>query len=276
MRRLTAALAALALLILPACAQQASAQERIAQAPAATLEAGTARMSMDMSVTGGQQDFSMTGEGAIDFDSEQATMTLDLGELGAQTGMDSLEMVTEGTTIYMKLPNAAQMGLPTDWVKMDIEDMEGMQGFSDLQQMSNDPAKSMEMLRGVSEDVTEVGSEEVRGISTTHYTATIDLEKAAEEVPSEFAETMRQQIKTLGSKTLPIDAWIDDEGRMVRQRFTMDLSKIDKAAGGDGGGGAQGEMTMTMEMFDFGAEVDVAPPPDSDVTDFKDLQGAGG
>jgi hypothetical protein len=35
--------------------------------------------------------------------------------------------------------------------------------------------------------------------------------------------------------------------------------------------GQQGDMTMTMELYDFGVEVDVEPPPESEVTDIQEL-----
>lgn len=274
MKRHVAALAVLLLGLLPGCAQQASAQERIAQAPAATQEEQSARMTMEMVMTGGQQDVTVTADGAVDFAGQRSTMTMSMGQEAADAGFGNIRLIIEGTTIYMEMPNAEELGLPTAWVKMDAEDMTGMQGMGELQQMSNDPTKSMALLHGVSDDVTEVGTEDVRGAPTTHYRATIDLENARDEVPEDARAFLQQQIDVLGASTMPIEVWIDDAGRVRRQRVDLDMAKMAQATPG-----APTNLTMTFEVFDFGAPVDAEPPPADEVTDFAELQkgaGAGG
>lgn len=274
MRRLSAILTMLMLVLAPACAE-ASAQERIALAATKTSDAESARMSMKMDMTGGSQDLSITADGVLSFTSQQMSMTMDLGQMGAQIGMDSMDMIVDGQTIYMKFPNAEQLQLPTPWVKMDLEALTGVPGMENLSQMNNnDPSKTMEMLRGVSDDVEEVGAEDVRGTPTTHYKATVDLNQALEDVPEESRDAIEQAFDALGTKTMPVEVWLDEDGLLRRQRLTMDLSKAAGAAGG--GSGAPTEMTVDFELYDFGAEVDVKPPPPGQVTDFAKLQGAGG
>lgn len=273
MRRLTTVLTLLTLVLAPACAK-ASPQQRIAQAVSKTQDAGSARIAMTMEMTGGAQGLSVTAEGALEFATQNSTFTMDFGEMAAQAGMGKIEMVTQGQTIYMKFPDHEQLGLPTPWLKMDLDKMEGVQGMESLSRLNNDPARSMEMLRGASDDVGEVGTEDVRGVSTTHYKATVDLDKAIENVPEEDRAEVKKQFDTLGVDTVPTEVWIDEEGLLRRQRSTVDLSKAEGAAAG--GGQAPTEMMMEIELYDFGAEVDVEPPPADETTDFADLQGAGG
>ena len=271
MRRIIAVLAVLAVGLLPACAQ-ASAAERIAAAPDVTTEQGSARMTLKMDMLGGAQDVSVAAEGAVDFESQTSTMTMDMSALGAQAGMGELEVLTQGTTIYMKFPNYQQMGIPTEWVKMDLEKMTGLQGMESLSQMNNnDPGKQMEMLRGVSEEVEEVGTEDVRGTETTHYKATIEIDKALEEMPEEARDSFSKQFETLGVDTLPTEIWLDEDGLLRRQKVSVDMSKAQGAPAA--GGQMPTEMVMDMEFYDFGAEVDVEPPPANEVTDFAELQG---
>lgn len=278
MRRVIACLAVVAVALLGACGPQgseASAQERVAQAAAATQEAGSAKMAMEMKMSGGAQEMTINAEGAFEFESQRGSMTMDLGALGAQMGGGKIEMITDGTILYMKMPNAAAMGVTTPWVKMDLEKMGGAAGMGQLSQLNNnDPSRTLDMLRGVSDDVEEVGTEDVRGTSTTHYKATIDLEKALAETPEDGREALQQQVQTLGTTTLPVDVWIDDEGLLRRQEVTMDLSNAD--TGGAPAGATPTSMFMRMEMFDFGAEVNVEPPPANQVTDIADMPGAGG
>jgi hypothetical protein len=272
MGRITAVTAVLLLALLPACGpQEASAQLRISQAPAATQEERSALMSMEMAMTGGQQDVTVTAEGGVDFANHRSTMTIHMGEEMAETGFTEMRLITDGTTLYLQMPNAEQLGLPTAWMKMDLEAMSGMQGMGELQQMGNDPTKSMEMLQGVSDDVTEVGSEDIRGEPTTHYQATIDMDKALEQMPEDARPYAQQQMDMLGTSTLPVEVWIDEAGRLRRQRIEMDLSQMAESSPG-----APTRVVTTVEMFDFGADVDVEPPPADEVTDFADLQGMGG
>ena len=271
MTRGTAALAVLLLTLLTGCAQEASAQERIAQAPAATQEEQSAQMAMEMVMTGGQQDVTINAEGGVDFANQRSTMTIDMGEQVAEAGFGKMRTITDGTTVYIEMPNAEALGLPTAWLKMDLEAMSGMQGLGELQQMGNDPAKQMEMLQGVSDDITEVGSEDVRGEPTTHYQATIDMQKALEQMPEDARPFVQQQIDSLGITEMPVEVWLDEAGRLRRQRFDLDMSKM---AGSTPG--APTQVSTTIEMFDFGAAVDAEPPPADEVTDFAEMQGAGG
>lgn len=274
MRRFSAVVIALALALAPACAK-ASAQERIAQAATKTQEAESARFAMTMEMTGGAQEISVDAEGAMEFASQKVSMTIHLGEMGAQAGMEKLEMLAHGQTIYMKFPNHEQMQLPTPWLKIDLASLTGVPGMESLSQLNNnDPSKTMEMLRGVSENVEEVGTEDVRGSSTTHYKATLDLDKAVEQVPEKDRKDIQKMFDDLGTNTIPTEVWIDDEGLLRRQKSTIDLSQA-KGAGAAGGGAPTG-MVMDMELYDFGAAVDVEPPPPDQTTDFATLQQGGG
>jgi LppX_LprAFG lipoprotein len=271
MRRLTIATALAGAVLLAGCGPQASPQEVVASSAEATQEAGSANMSMEMRMEGAQP-LTMTADGAFDFASGQGAMTMNLGALGEQMGMGEIEMRTDGTTMYMKMP--PQMGAPTPWVSTDLKNAAGVGGLGQLGQLNNnDPRGTMDMLRGVAE-VEEVGREEVRGTEPTHYTAVVDLNKALEDAPEESKQALQQQLKMLGTSDLPIDVWIDDDGLLRRQDMTMDLSKA-AAAGGAPAGQGPAEMFMRMELFDFGTEVDVAPPPADQVTDMAKLQGGG-
>jgi hypothetical protein len=65
---------------------------------------------------------------------------------------------------------------------------------------------------------------------------------------------------------LPAEAWIDGDGYLRK----MTLAFAGLAGASDAG------FDLTMEMFDFGAEVDVEPPPADEVTDITDLATKGG
>lgn len=279
MRRLPTGFIVLLLLVLPACGEEAPARERITLAAATTQEAGTARIRFESAVTGGPGGgFTMTGEGAVDFAAQRGSMTFDLGEAAAQTGLaGKIETLFEGTVLYVRIPNAQQLGLPTPWLKVDLEKTEGLEGIAQLEQFRSDPSDTLAYLEGVTDEITEVGPEDVRGEPTTHYTAVVDLERAIEQAPQKARATIRQQLELLGSPTLPVDVWIDDDGLLRRQSFTIDLTKAAASAEGPLEGADGASVKTTMELYDFGAPVEVAPPPAGEVTDYADIgKGAGG
>lgn len=273
MRRLTMTAVFMALALLASCGPQpSSAQELVASSAAATQEAGSANMATEIRMAGGAQEMSITATGAFDFVSGRGAMTMNLGEMGAQMGMSDIEMRTDGTVMYLKMP--PQMNAPTPWVKTDLDAAAGAQGLGGMGQFNNnDPRSALEMLRGVAE-VEEVGAEDVRGTPTTRYKATVDLDKALAETSGEAKEALQQQIDMLGTSEMPVDVWIDEEGLLRRQEVTMDLSKMNTGTAAPAQ--APTSMFMRMELFDFGTTVDVEPPPADQVTDMAEMQQGGG
>lgn len=71
------------------------------------------------------------------------------------------------------------------------------------------------MLRGSSESVKEAGTEEIRGAEATHYTAKVNLAEVAEDEGAS-AEDVKKLREELGTDTVPVEVWIDEEGRAVR------------------------------------------------------------
>jgi hypothetical protein len=65
--------------------------------------------------------------------------------------------------------------------------------------------------------VGTVGQQEIRGVATTHYHATVDIARyAAELAPSDGAKAKREQAmleRMTGSSTIPMDVWIDSAKR---------------------------------------------------------------
>lgn len=188
-------------------------------------------------------------------------------------GPQTIDMVFEDLVVYMKYPmmSALAPGAKT-WVKMDLQKLgqeAGMDFGSMMQSGSSDPSQMLEWLRGVSGDMEVVGEEEVRGAPATHYKGTIDLNKVADQAPEELREQMKASIdamtKAVGVDAIPVEVWIDEQGRAVRMAQSFDFEQ---------GATAGSSMSMTMDIFDFGTEVDIEIPPASETTDFQELMGS--
>lgn len=252
-----------------------SAQGILAAAPAKTIEAGSARIAVDAAVQG-QTKGTFAGEGAFAFGTEQGRLVLDLGPLGL-AGAESTEVLLDGDVVYLKL-GAALPGLgQRPWVRIDLGGLKEGQGdgIEALRQLrANDPRAVINELRGVTGDAEKVGTETVRGIETIHYRATVDLDKAAAASPARVRADLTEVARQLGTPTLPVEAWLDADGRLRRLRYTIDLADLDEEAPAKGDG--TGTVVASLELFDFGTEVSVAPPPAAETTDLADLLGSAG
>jgi hypothetical protein len=67
--------------------------------------------------------------------------------------------------------------------------------------------------------------------------------------------------------SVPVDVWIDDQDRVVKIETTV--------APGSVAPFGNGSVSMTLEVTEFDVPVDVAPPPDDQVSDLGDLGGLG-
>lgn len=270
--RWTPALVLVVAMVAGACGS--NGEQVLAGAAEATADAGTSRMAMTVSASApessaaaaGSEDFTMNADGVIDYDTGHGILTMDLGELGVPGAEGEAEMRLMGSVVYMKLPGAELGGRP--WVKFDLDALgEGAQGpVPGLSAASNDPRGVLDALRGVSGEVEEVGDEDIRGVATTHYRASVDLDKAQAEVPEERRADFETFSDQLGIDTLPIDVWIDDEGRA--RRFSYE---VDTPAAGET---PASTVNLVIDLYDFGVDVDVQPPPSEEVTDYGELDPA--
>ena len=213
-------------------------------APDAVRDKGSAHIAMNMAMTAGGRDIAVTADGAIEFATNRAQVTMKL--LGIE-----IEMVSDGDTMYMKMPQGA--GAPKPWVAFSLGDGQGGTAFAG----ADSPAGLIELLRGVGSDVQDLGKEDVNGVSTTHFHAVVDLKKAIERVPAAQraqAEQSLSQFDQLGTAQMPIDAWVSDDGLPIRQVITF---------GSRDATGPLGplSMKMTVDLTDFGEPVDVQVPP---------------
>lgn len=252
-----------------------SAQGILAAAPGKTINAGSARIAVDAAVQG-QTKGTFAGEGVFAFKTEQGRLELDLGPLGL-AGAERTEVLLDGKVVFLKLGGALPGLGKRPWVRIDLGTLKVGQGdgIEALRQLrANDPRAVINELRGVTGDAKKVGTETVRGVETTHYRATVDLDKAAAASPVSVRDDLTEVARQLGTPKLAVEAWLDADGRLRRLRYTIDLADLDDGAPAKGAG--TGMVVATLELFDFGTEVAVSPPPAAETTDLADLLGGAG
>lgn len=212
----------------------------------------TVHLKMTMTLDGtGAGAQTVTGTGDVDFKNKAAEVDLHV------LGID-MQMVTADDVVYLK---AAILG--TDWYRLDPSESAGGGGVSSL--FTNgfaDPAQQFTLLKDAATDVTTVGAEQVNGEQTTHYRATIDVTKAAKEEGADSQEL--QRLGETGITTLPVDVWVDGNGRIAR------LSLVYAAPSSAEGQLAGAKVSVKVDYLDYGNSVDIQTPPASQVKDFSE------
>jgi hypothetical protein len=248
----------------------------LATAVTKTEDAGGAKVAfgMRMEVPGLAEPIEMTGNGVQDAANRRGQMTFDLSAFGSIPGMDAIcgrgcemEVVSDDLTMYMRSDLFAAALGGRDWMKVDMKRVGSSMGLdvAGSQQLGQDPAEQLRMLRAVSGDVTKEGREQVAGTQTTRYRATVDLRRYADVVPEEQREAARKGIDRLiemsGQSEIPMGVWIDDEDRVRRMTFDQAMRQ----------GSVEVRVAMTIEYVRFGVPVDIDVPEDGEVFDATDL-----
>lgn len=168
----------------------------------ATGKADSARFEMTfrMEMPGFGSPFAFSASGAYDTPTKQAEIIMDLGSFAEfMNGLSSsfggapsgdladpskwkLEMRLDGNVAYMRVPFlVSELPSGKDWVQVDLTAAARLQGFdlSELQSFAkgSDPRGTLDYLRSISGELTRLGTEEVRGVPSTHYFAVVDWKK---------------------------------------------------------------------------------------------------
>lgn len=233
----------------------------------------------------GLSGFSFSADGMFDTPAQKAQVSLDLGSFAeflagfagalgegapdelADPSKWKLEMRLDGTVAYMRMPLLeSQLPDGKEWVRVDLDEAAALQGL-DLDDdvlsfaKGSDPRETLDYLRAVSGDLTNLGTEDVRGVPTTHYFAALDWKKALALAARESGqEGFLAQIQNMpgAMASVPVDVWVDAENLVRRMTMDLSFSSPDQQ---------QAKASLSMELFDYGKPVTVEAPPASAVVD---------
>ena len=297
-RRLTVAAALSLTLVSGACAKAADGPDAAIDVEvgdfAATPEylAGVAdatdgltyRMSMDMAMVVDAEGESFDVGGTLmtgEVDGERSTMTLDMGallrDIAAQAPADeplpeaftegdlTMEMVTDGSTLYMRAPYFATIAdllletgaSPDDlgpvgdladlgdrWGRIDLAEMSPSQVAGAAGAQSSDPRAFLDVVtRGT--DVHELGSETIEGVETRGLGATVtygdmieaqgmDADDVREQMTpgaatpggDEFDDVFDATLEAMFAMEMPVEVWVDGDDRVRRISLDMDMTEV--------------------------------------------------
>lgn len=258
------------------CGSSQATLDPIAQAAEATTHSGGSQVLVTVAVEAPELGTPVTikGNGEFNMARKEGELFLDIDGLPAGTqsalpgGQMSITELFKNDVIYMtsplfegKLPGGAK------WMKLDLAKFESSLGI-DAQSLSSgqsDPTQFLQYLRASGGAVTVAGHEAVRGAETTRYEASIDLEKAAEELPGGDSETAKAAIRALiaqtGVSTVPVTVWIDSQHLVRRMKMKLTTSEA----------GHTSAASIDYEMFGFGPSPAVNAPPGNETFDATNL-----
>ncbi len=287
-RQFAGALAA-PLLLITACAGSAdpdatvpletgaAAVQALRAAPDVAAEAGTAAFEMVISGSDGGAPLGLVVTGVFDSGAQQMAMKMDFGAMLGETaeasgedlppGMDEpVRFVADGTTVYLRIPMLDALTGTSDWLSATPEDLGRAFAVFGLGASAYDPSTLLEVLRGATDALRSVGQEEVRGVLTTRYAATVRPAEALEQAPARPREHLQRQLDQLGAADaeIPVEVWVDADG--LPRRVTMTFAGLAPQSGS----GEDASIQISIELFDYGDPVTIEVPSADEVTPYAD------
>lgn len=208
-----------------------------------TAAVSSLSFSMQERATVAGQEFTITGTGTQDLRANSLQSTLTLPQRGAVSGEVEARLVAG--TLYMKIPALASR-LPGNKQWLSISGDSDSE-FGSLAQAMDAGQQLKDFTKVLGGTVTEVGTQDIRGVATTHYQVSVDTEKllqlgslAAGGIPVPAA-----------TGTTTMDVFVGPDG------YLRELD-VDVAI-------ASSPVTITVQYFDFNRPVHISAPPADEV-----------
>lgn len=226
-------------------------------------------------------EFTMTFSGAFDNEAEASVVSIDFGNLfeaaaaadpEAADGMGELfatffeepmQMITIGDTSWVKWGLLAMFGVDDRWLQGDASN-DSLAGDFGIGGGSDSPTAMLEELADSDAEIQDLGQEDLRGITTTHYRAELDVATLAEQMSAEERAEFESELGASAEGSYVIDLWIDENDLLHRFVLSVD----DLAATGED---ELGSMTMTYDLWDHGLDQGIAAPPADEVITEEEL-----
>ena len=209
--------------------------------------------------------------GVGDLRTGQAVLTV---QLPAPVGQ--IEVRSTGQDYFVHLPPQLKgVAGGKHWVRVDRATLQALAG-SQLGVpglgTTLDFSSVLTWLRGVSGQITTIGNESINGTPTTHYRAQVDLSRVAASMGGDASDA--SALTQAVGRTLPMDVWIDAQGRLRQLKVSLDLNTLHAPQAVAPPTQAPGTANLTVDLWNFGVTVHPVPPPANQVSDASSLIGA--
>jgi hypothetical protein len=244
------------------------AAEVAREAPDVTRAAGSSRYAFEMtySTTGspiGDSSWTTSGTGTYDYERQVGDGRMTTAD--AQFPVPPQDVVFTNNVLYER--NAGE----SRWRRFDFSQL------VDTPVGQHDPSRQLDLLRGVSDDVREVGTSQVRGEEVRQYAITIDPQRLAA-ASGVVVDGGPVQAALQAGGPMPGQVFVDLDGRVRRLEVSIETSGADLAASPEmskmlADNPQLQEMlrnrrttsTISIEYFEFGIPVTAQEPDPSQV-----------
>ena len=249
----------------------AAATDAVGEAVEATAAAGSVAFEMTVEFEGGSQvpegtKIHMTGRSTLG-DPRTAELSADFEALG----VGDIDMLIDDQHLYMHggvFDRALDSleGEP-EWVFVDLTSSDpAVDQFRSLSSGQNDASLLLYFLLGADGDLEELGTDDVGGVPTTHYSLTADLERAVDEAPADVQDALRSNVALLQSTgvgtRVEAEVWIDDDHLIRQVAYVYELTQ-------EGGG----SLLTTASFSEFGKRIELDIPGPNDIVDVTEIRG---
>jgi hypothetical protein len=249
--------------------------------PAAVLAAAatstgvqhTAQLTVTASLSAAMlaQPITVHGSGAVNLDTKAAeldlTMSGPMPGSSASSGAGHLMELVAGGQLYVSGgPLTSVLPAGKTWIQVgDLSNLSGATSVASLPQASS----ALTLLQNLGGDVTEVGTESIGGVPTTHYRADIDLAKVAAKLPAGLPADLEAMLTQVGHDGhIPADVWVGSDGLVHQVALQVTVGSVMGQA-------LDLSATVTETLDHFGEPVDISAPPADQVAPFSGLAGLG-
>ena len=253
-RLLVVIIAAVAVLAAGCGTRQASSAAL--SAAVANTEATSSRVAISTTMSSPGMTTTFTAAGEFDYAHGRGVL-----QMGSGLVPGGVEIRYLPPQIYIRIADAAGTGFPSgkSWIEISLPSQaDGSLPFLPPGDVNASPIDLLSALTAIASNVTDLGSDTIRGVAVTHYRVTVDLAKAeADQRPQARAE-FHAFASSLNATTLPVDVWVDGEARVRRLAVSLPMPS--------GSGIPAGlRLSEAVDFYDFGVPVLVSAPPASEV-----------
>jgi len=199
-------------------------------------------------------DITVSSDGSFAGARTESSTTVDVGKLGAligQGGPKTTRAVSDGTSVFVEVDG--------EWKSLPLDGALVGKAAGGWAQISESLAK----LNIVGKGVTDLGTEEVRGVKTFHRRVTIDRDSSSSMIDKQLSGIGSRfpgmAGKVLGSGDVPFELWVDEAGLVRRMEMTIESPLL--------------KGHFVIELWDPAAEISIDVPTATGTLDPKDLLG---
>jgi hypothetical protein len=235
----------------------------VARAARATLQKGSSRVDLVMKIkpADAPRELTVKANGVTNAKLTATALTFDFADVLSETdyeGPTKGEQISKGLVLYWNFP-FFQGELPSGkkWVKLDLAKAAKKYWGATSQEIAQmaggeDPQQTLRDLRASNGQVKKVGEDEVHGVVTMHYRATISIDKAMANLPKKQRALIRRFYRRSG-KSFEAEVWVDKDGLIRREREDVP------------------EGWVMVTYYDFGLQLNIQPPPADETVDIFEL-----